>query len=185
MPSINQDTPVEEVAALVSQALVAAGIEATLSGGGAVSIYSANAYQSRDLDFVTSAGVDVIERAVTPLGFYRANRHARQFDHRECPWYVEFPPGPLAFGLMVVDQRDVPTLQTTYGPLRIITPTQVIMDRVAAYVHWKDGQPWDQAMLVAERQDVDWSRLERWAADEGVDSAQIRRLREAVRRGSG
>ena len=185
MPSINQDTTLEEVAALVSQALVAAGIEATLSGGGAVSIYSANAYQSRDLDFVTSAGVDVIERAITPLGFYRANSHARQFDHRECPWYVEFPPGPLAFGFMVVDQRDVLTLQTTHGPLRIITPTQVIMDRVAAYVHWKDGQSWDQAMLVAERQDVDWSRLERWAADEGVDSAQIRRLREAVRRGSG
>ena len=131
MPSINEDTPVEEVAALVSQALEAAGIEATLSGGGAVSIYSANEYQSRDLDFVTSAGMDVIERAITPLGFYRVSRQARQFDHRECPWYVEFPPGPLAFGFMVVDQRDVPTLQTTYGPLRIITPTQAIMDRVA------------------------------------------------------
>ena len=64
MSGINQDTPVEEVAALVSQALEAAGIDATLSGGGAVSIYSANLYQSRDLDFVTSAGVEPIERAI-------------------------------------------------------------------------------------------------------------------------
>lgn len=47
MPSINQDTPVEEVAALVSQALEAAGIEATLSGGDAVPIYSASAYQRK------------------------------------------------------------------------------------------------------------------------------------------
>ena len=55
MPGIDENTPVEQVAALVSQALEAAGIEATLSGGGAVSIYSANMYESRDLDFVTSA----------------------------------------------------------------------------------------------------------------------------------
>ena len=175
----------EEVAALVSQALEAAGIEATLSGGGAVSIYSANAYQSRDLDFVTSAGAEAIESAITPLGFYRASRHARQFDHPKSQWYAEFPPGPLAFGLMVVDHRDVPVLQTVHGPLRIITPTQVVMDRLAAYVHWKDGQSWDQAVMVAERQDVDWSRLEQWAADEGVDVAEIRRLRERAGQGRG
>ena len=180
MSGINQDTPVEEVAALVSQALEAAGIDATLSGGGAVSIYSANLYQSRDLDFVTSAGVEPIERAINPLGFYRGSRHARQFDHPECPWYVEFPPGPLAFGFMVVDHGDVPILQTVHGPLRIITPTQVIMDRLAAYVHWKDGQSWDQAVMVAERQDVDWSRLEQWAEEEGVDMVQIRRLRAMI-----
>ena len=45
MSGINQNTPVEEVAALISQALEAAGVDATLSGGGAVPIYNANAYQ--------------------------------------------------------------------------------------------------------------------------------------------
>lgn len=136
-PEIDQNTPVAQVAALVSQALEAAGIEATRSGGGAVSIFSANAYESRDLDFVTSAGGAAIERAIAPLGFHRRSRYAREFDHPTSPWYVEFPPGPLAFGVAVVDHRDVPTVQTAYGPLRIVTPTHIIMDRLAAYAHWK------------------------------------------------
>ena len=40
MMSINHDTSLEELAALVSQALEAAGITATLSGGGAVVLYT-------------------------------------------------------------------------------------------------------------------------------------------------
>ena len=86
----------------------------------------------------------------------------------------------LAFGVTVVDHREVPTVLTAYGPLRIITPTHTVMDRLTAYVHWKDGQSWDQAAMVAERQDIDWSALERWAREEGVDKAHIRRLREAA-----
>jgi hypothetical protein len=55
---ITERSSVEEVAAIVSDALEDAGITATLSGGSAVTIYSNNAYLSRDLDFVTSAMVD-------------------------------------------------------------------------------------------------------------------------------
>jgi len=51
---IKRDTPAAEIAARVSQALEAASIKATLSGGGAVSIYTQNEYESKDLDFVTS-----------------------------------------------------------------------------------------------------------------------------------
>ncbi|MDE0007238.1 MAG: hypothetical protein OXS50_03055 [Gammaproteobacteria bacterium] len=180
MPEIDQNTPVAKVAALVSQALEAAGIEATLSGGGAVSIFSANAYESRDLDFVTSAGGPAIERAIARLGFHRRSRLAREFDHPTSPWYVEFPPGPLAFGDTVVDHRDVPMLHTPYGPLRIVTPTHIIMDRLAAYKHWKDEQSWDQAVWVAERQHIDWPAPERWAHDEGIDAVAVHRLRRAA-----
>ncbi|MEM8767712.1 MAG: hypothetical protein AAGE43_09735, partial [Pseudomonadota bacterium] len=105
--AITANTPVEQVAALVSQALEDAGISATLSGGGAVSVYSNNEYQSRDLDFVTSEGLESIDAAIEHLGFYRTNKHARQFDHPESKWYLEFPPGPLAFGFMVVDHGDL------------------------------------------------------------------------------
>ena len=53
MVEINGATTLEELAVLISEALEAAGIIATLSGGGAVSIYSNNQYMSHDLDFVT------------------------------------------------------------------------------------------------------------------------------------
>lgn len=51
--SINPETSLEELAAIVSQALAQAGIDAVLSGGGTVAQYSENEYMSADLDFVT------------------------------------------------------------------------------------------------------------------------------------
>ena len=53
MAEITSSTSLEELAAIISQALEVAGILATLSGGAAVSIYTNNRYQSEDLDFVT------------------------------------------------------------------------------------------------------------------------------------
>ena len=69
MPEITKNSTLLEVAALVSNSLQKAGITATLSGGSAVSIFSKNAYLSRDLDFVTAAMVDELALALAPLGF--------------------------------------------------------------------------------------------------------------------
>ncbi len=52
MTGISRDHEREEVAALVCEALDRAGIPVVLSGGAVVSIYSDNAYESMDLDFV-------------------------------------------------------------------------------------------------------------------------------------
>lgn len=65
---ISNDTSLTELATVVSEALGAAGVVATLSGGAAVSIYSANRYLSEDLDFVTNAVMSELERVLVPLG---------------------------------------------------------------------------------------------------------------------
>jgi hypothetical protein len=179
MSGITRRTSAEEIAVLVSQALDSSGITATLSGGGAVSVYTDNEYESRDLDFVTNAGNDAIAKVLAPLGF----RHVpgvRQFEHPESDFYVEFPPGPLAFGETVVRDCDVPVLRTKFGALRVVTPTQSVMDRVAAYVHWNDRQALDQAVMVGRRQQIDWKALGDWARAEGADSDLIGKLRERV-----
>ncbi len=177
MGRIDANTSLEELAVVVSGALEKAGITATLSGGASVTLYSENEYQSFDLDFVSSARIGALADALEALGFHRIVG-ARQFEHDESPYYVEFPPGPLAFGETVVADSDATTLQTSFGPVRIVTPTQVVMDRLAAYVHWHDRQSLDQATMVARRQDVDWPSLSRWARVEHVDPAIITRLRE-------
>jgi hypothetical protein len=103
-PPIASDSPLEEVAATVSEALWEAGIVATLSGGGAVSIYTHNRYQSQDLDFVTTALRDELEAALAPLGFVHTGSPRQSvFEHPETDWYLEFPPAPLAFGSRYVD----------------------------------------------------------------------------------
>jgi hypothetical protein len=90
---------------------------------------------------------------------------------------VEFPPGPLAFGDTVVPDTDAATLQTEFGPVRIVTPTQSVMDRLAAYVRWNDNPSLDQAIMVARRQAVDWPALYEWARREGVGPEVVDKVR--------
>jgi len=93
---LSATSTVEEVAAVVSDALTSAGITAVLSGGAAVQIYTGGLYESRDLDFVASASQRDLERVLQRFGFLRqAGRH---FVHETCPYTLEFPPWPLAVG---------------------------------------------------------------------------------------
>ena len=179
--AITADTSPVELAALVSQTLEAEGIKATLSGGGAVSVYTHNRYQSSDLDFVTSARRDALGAALRPLGFIPAS-DLRRVTHPGTALFLEFPAGPLEFGDRVVHHDEIPRLETPWGPLRVIMPTQCVMDRLAAYWHWRDRQSWDQAVMVAAHQTVDYEELLAYAASEGTDSSDISRLREQAGR---
>jgi len=176
MTEITTETTVEELATTISQTLEAAGVIATLSGGGAVSVYTKNEYQSRDLDFVTAASHKELRDAIAPLGF-RESRNPRLFEHPETEWFVEFPPSPLGFGELFMDHDEIPVLDTSNGPLRIITPTLSVMDRLAAYWYHYDRQCWDQAILVARSREVDWDAIYAWARDEGRHKSEIDRLR--------
>jgi len=169
-----------EVAAIVSAALEDSDITATLSGGAAVTIFSDNAYESADLDFVTSESNKLIKATIAKLGFQQSGS-SRMFEHPNSEWYVEFPPGPLGFGDTYIDARKIPMLETRYGPIRIITPTLCIIDRLAAYWYhnWyhMDRQTWDQAIQVAKRQDIDWEYVYSWAKSETQSRDDIEKLR--------
>jgi hypothetical protein len=185
MATITKDSSLVDVAAIVSDALSQAGIAATLSGGGAVSIYSNNVYQSHDLDFVTAAIIAELEPVLTNLGFVRTGiPRLSQFKHPWVEWFVEFPPAPLAFGNHYVNHKDCAEIQLPAGKLRIITPTQSVMDRLAAAFAWKDPQSREQAVLVARSQEIDWIALKKWFASEGESAEEFERFRDAVGAGA-
>jgi len=181
MTAISKNSTLIEVAALVSGALQNEGIVATLSGGSAVSIYTDNAYQSRDLDFVTAALVEDLARALTPLGFQHTGvpRHCL-FEHSLIEWYLDFPAAPLTFGHFYVDHKDCAVIDLATGQLRIITPTHSVMDRLAAAFVWNDAQSREQAILVAANKAVDWAVLRTWFANEGKSEAEFERFQNAV-----
>jgi hypothetical protein len=170
MAEITAHSSLQEVAAIISQALVAHGVDATLSGGAAVSIYTDNRYQSHDLDFVSTVGINTLARVVNKLGFV-VTPSRRLFAHPESQWLLEFPSGPLGFGNRVVDTSSLQTLETPYGPLRVIPPTLCAMDRLAAFVHWRDRQCLEQAIWVAQSHAIDWDDLRSWANQEGMSEA--------------
>lgn len=174
MPPINRHTSLAELAATVSDALEAAGIVATLSGGAAVSLYSENRYKSSDLDFVTTALRDEIEAALAPLGFvHTGTPRLSVFEHPDVDWYLEFPAGPLTFGSTYVDVAQCIRLPTPAGEIRIITPTHSVMDRLSAAAFWHDAQALAQAKLVATHQAdlIDWPEIDRWVLAESIASA--------------
>jgi hypothetical protein len=63
--------------------------------------------------------------------------------------------------------ESVRELETSTGLLRLLAPTECVMDRLAAYYHWRDPQSLDQAVQVALRQEIDLRRIEQWSRAEG------------------
>jgi hypothetical protein len=162
--SLNANSTIEQVAAVVSDTLTQAGITAVLSGGAAVQIYTSGMYESKDLDFVAAASNRELERALKSLDFERMHG-SRHFLHPTCQYTLEFPTWPLAIGNDVLKEWG----ERSVGALRIqiLTPTQCAMDRLAAFYHWSDRQALDQAVLVASQQTVDIAQIEQWSMREG------------------
>jgi hypothetical protein len=154
-----------ELAAFVATHLRDAGIDVVLSGGSCVTIYSEGKYVSGDLDFIDTrfATRREIRDAMNGIGFSERDRF---FHHPETELLVEFPKGPPAVGKEPVGRIDELEFQT--GKLRIISPTDCVKDRLAAFYHWKDLQSLEQAVLVAQSQHVDLVEVERWSRSEGM-----------------
>jgi hypothetical protein len=181
MSEITPNSTLSDVAAIVSSSLEQAGIAATLSGGAAVSIYSDNQYQSKDLDFVTAAMTADILPVLGELGFVHTGvPRMSQFSHPLVEWYVEFPPTPISFGHLHVTHEQCAVVKLPAGKLRIVTPTQSVMDRLAAAMAWNDAQSREQAILVAANQNIDWTELRTWFANEGETDEEFERFHTTV-----
>lgn len=164
MTPITQEMSVADLAALVCQRLADNGIEAVLTGGSVVTIYSDNEYQSDDLDFISTARQKQIAEAMATLGFTRGK--GRHFTHPDTKLFVEFPAPPLAIGNEPVTHTAEQRREG--GVLKLLTPTQCVMDRLASFFHWNDPQAREQALMVAKRHPIDWSQVERWSKGEGM-----------------
>lgn len=174
-PRIDEHTSLEELAALVCTTLDAHGISVVLSGGAVVSIYSDGEYVSDDLDFVPIGLARKVDGAMRSLGF---EKHRRHWTHPRSRYWIEFPPGPVAIGEETI--RTFARRETRQGTLRLLAPTECVMDRLAWFIHDADTQCLEQAVRVATLHPVDLKRIERWARGERPRGAE--RFREFVRR---
>jgi len=153
-----------ELAAFISSYLRAHNIDVVLTGGTCVSIYSDNIYVSLDLAFIDNQFTkrSKIKEKLKEIGFREQNRY---FRHPETPFFIEFPTGPLSVGSEPV--KEIVTQRFATGELKMISPTDCVKDRLAAFYHWNDRQSLDQAELVAKRNPIDLDEIERWSNVEG------------------
>jgi hypothetical protein len=161
---ITKETTVLEIGVLVSEALRAAGLNAFLSGGAVVSIYTNNRYESYDLDFVSLDDRKKIKRCMEDLGF--AQSKSRYFVHPDSEYFVEFPGSAMVVGDELI--RDFNEIKTPLGVLKLLTPTDCVKDRLAAYYHFNDPQGLDQAVWVAEAHPIKLESVRQWSKNEGM-----------------
>lgn len=97
---ITKKSDILTVASIICGQLLKDGIDAVLSGGAVVSIYSENEYESHDLDFISSSSIKEIEASLKEIGFTKSE--GRHFTHSDTEYFVEFPKSPLAIGNMPI-----------------------------------------------------------------------------------
>lgn len=153
-----------ELGAFVSGHLDNYGVKVTLTGGACVTIYSDNRYQSWDLDFIEEMppGRKRLIEILAAIGFKEERRY---FRHSETEFFLEFPPGPLSVG--GEPMGEIISKKYSTGTLRMISPTDSVKDRLAAFYHWDDRQSLEQALMVARAQEIDLLEIRRWSEREG------------------
>ncbi|MFH0797637.1 MAG: hypothetical protein V2A65_11415 [Candidatus Omnitrophota bacterium] len=154
---------IKDLAAIVSDTLRKNGVEVTLVGGACVSIYAKNKYVSYDLDFITENSLKELVPILNKIGFEK--KDGRLFENPKCKFLIDFPAPPIAIGNEPVLKLN--SLETRYGIIRLLTATDCVKDRLAAYFFWNDRQALEQAILVAKDNKVNLTKIKKWAEKEG------------------
>jgi hypothetical protein len=153
---------IKELSVLIARQLQNHGIDVVLTGGACVTIYSFNQYRSLDLDFVVNTMEDKrkqIKAAMAEIGF--SLKPESFFGRADCPYIIEFIPPPLSIG-----SEQILKTRLVAGVLKMLTPTDCVKDRLAAFFFWNDRQALKQALMVAKRQKINLKEIKRWAQAE-------------------
>lgn len=157
----------EVIAVAVSNSLKATGIHAVLTGGACASLYTGGRYYSHDLDLILTGGASQrdLDVAMAAIGYHQA---AGSYVNAEQDFIVEFPAGPLAIGR---DTAIVPfRLRLPGGVIAALSPTDSTLDRLAAWIHWKDRQSFEVAVEISIVRRVNLSRIAAWCRVEGAEA---------------
>ncbi|MFT6068082.1 MAG: hypothetical protein ACJAT2_002328 [Bacteriovoracaceae bacterium] len=155
----------EELWKYVAVELKKKGIDTILVGGAVVAIYTDGLYQSGDLDFVLgSMFTKGLEEAMNSLGFVKKSRH---YVHPECSHlFVEFP-GSIPLGIGEDTSIEPEEIDEGGVIIKIYSPTDCVKDRLATYIHFKDRDGLDQAIMVTDKCDINFESVKNWCENEG------------------
>jgi hypothetical protein len=161
-----EDMSIIDFALYVSDYLYNNGIEVVLSGGACVTIYTKNKYISYDLDFVLISYMASkrIKNILERIGFQEDGKY---FKHKKSQYLIDFLSPPLSLGEEPVNE--ISKIKKGNKVLMLLSPTDCVKDRLAAYYHWNDEQSLDQALMVYKENQVDLEEVERWSLNEGME----------------
>jgi hypothetical protein len=143
------------------------------------------AYRSRDVDMVVIGGIDdntVFIATLASIGFALKNG---MFVHERSPYTVEFVPSPVAIAGDTISE--FARIETAFGPVRVLSATDVVKDRINKYIAYEDPESFEVAVSVARIKNIDMNSLaefiQRQAADVAADAFQKAFIRLQTRLG--
>ncbi len=164
MRKIAAESSLIDVAFAVGTALDRSGFTAVLTGGSAAT-YHSGSYQSLDLDFVVtvaSPNTETFVGALLDIGYRRSDR---QFRHASTRYTLDFPRGPLMIGIDEISVWE--THRRGDETLHVLTRTDSVRDRLAAFFHWNDRSSLATACAVATSGPIDVESIRAWSEREG------------------
>lgn len=171
---ITAKTSVQELLAIVSEHLSEKKISSVLTGGTVVSVYTDNKYESKDLDFISPHEHKELLKVMAEIEFTPDPGSKKNLKHSKCPITIEFPATTVILG---GKYEQVDHEEEVHGVMvRMLSPTQSVMDRLAGFIAWKDPQNLDQAVWICEQQPVNFEKVKKWAKDEGASQDQLERI---------
>lgn len=160
-------TPMAELAAIVAEHLHDEGIHVVLVGGLAVEIYTDNLYLTQDIDMVNTnlQPPKRLAEAMQALGF---TKQGRVFEHPTTEVVVEFPTAPLSVGEELI--KDTTHSQIGGRSLPILKVDDVVKDRLAAYLHWRDNSSLIQAVAIMRKHNIQPAHMQAFCLREGTET---------------
>jgi predicted nucleotidyltransferase len=156
------------VAAVISSAFEKKGIQTVLVGGAVVEYYTAGGYTTADIDMILPPlEKQEIETVMKKLGFERFEDY-RHWLHPHIPVPVEFPPGPLQVGHLLI--QEVNEIEVEKIKLKILKVEDILLDRLIMAQEWKDLQAQIQAemLMYAHYTEIDWRYLHQTSSQLGI-----------------
>jgi hypothetical protein len=134
-----------------------------LVGGSAVELYTGGAYTTGDLDFVGDVSTKV-RNVLIEAGFVKLGKN---WIHEEAKIFLEFPSSSLREG-----EREA-VLNLGRFRIRIVSPEDLLVDRLAAWKHWESPIDGVNSFLLyrAQSKSFDEDHLEKRTTMERVQDA--------------
>ena len=163
-------TSITELAAIVATHLREHDIDVVLVGGLAVEHYSENIYLTRDIDMVDISYTKPanLHKAMAEIGFEKIGRI---FVNASTDITVEFPSPPISVGDELVTETT--TMVTPAGELPVLAAIDVIKDRLAAYIHWRDKPSLVQALAVLIKYPDEIEAIAAFCENEGSEESML------------
>src|SRR5579859_8135960 len=112
-----------EIAAILTEALMAVGVQPIVVGGAAVEFYTGGEYATGDLDLIAPEGRELAV-VMTALGF---EKRGKSWTHEARSIFVEFPSPTLR------PNEDWVTVQIHGVDVRIVSPEDLVVERLRSF----------------------------------------------------